>query len=603
MVGVPTRGSTARGLYIARGVFPSGAKALLVLGLILHVRGVACRGESGEKTGAAPASRPSLGPLLRKRWPTGLGGRRRRLPRPHWLGGVGACTVHPCAQCTWLGHLMGPQVRPWAALATFDRKTTPSPPACPLSPLSTCRTPLLLSAALHGILVVERSVCVSLSLVPLVFGPAGTAVGAPPAGQRPRRKRVVPIHATYRRARQSLSLPASDGLRVALPHPGRSPIPIHVARRTRMSSGPSSPGAADPRPRNHAPATPSGLRQSYTPRNGDGGSQGPIEGSPGAPGTGVDPLRSRTGPGVPVQSSDSSETTSLLGGASSQANHQTFSPRPSSPAGSDPDLESTSVSESEGLLPPGNDASKSSWRTALSSRMKSKKMARAGTLAKAHGFKDSPLMYLSYYIPCLVWMRQYKWAWFRGDLVSALTLASMYLPMALSYADNLAHVPAVHGLYAFVFNPFIYGILGSCPQMVVGPEAAGSLLTGSTVEHYINSGRGGEDDDALHGRIAGVAVGMAGASVFIMGLCRLGFLDSVLSRPFLRGFVSAIGLVIFIDQIVPVLGLSQVQKHTEGIAHGSSVTKIQFLFTRLGDAHRLSAIVGVVSFAVIMVFR
>ncbi|KAH8681664.1 sulfate transporter family-domain-containing protein [Xylariales sp. PMI_506] len=213
-------------------------------------------------------------------------------------------------------------------------------------------------------------------------------------------------------------------------------------------------------------------------------------------------------------------------------------------------------------------------------------------------------MYISYYIPCLIWMRQYRWSWLKGDLTAAITLASMYLPMALSYADSLAHVPPLNGLYAFIFNPFVYGLLGSCPQMVVGPEAAGSLLVGSIVKNSIDLGEGEEDNAVLHAKVAGVAVGIAGATVFLMGLFRLGFLDSVLSRPFLRGFISAIGVVIFIDQAIPILGLSAVAaSSSSGISHGSSVQKLEFLFTHLSKIHKLSAIIGVVSFVVIMVMR
>jgi MFS superfamily sulfate permease-like transporter len=80
-------------------------------------------------------------------------------------------------------------------------------------------------------------------------------------------------------------------------------------------------------------------------------------------------------------------------------------------------------------------------------------------------------------------------------------MASFYLPMALSYASNLAHVPPINGLYSFVFNPIIYAILGSCPQMVVGPEAAGSLLVGSVVRSSVDNGKTGEGDDEMHARV------------------------------------------------------------------------------------------------------
>jgi MFS superfamily sulfate permease-like transporter len=210
--------------------------------------------------------------------------------------------------------------------------------------------------------------------------------------------------------------------------------------------------------------------------------------------------------------------------------------------------------------------------------------------------------YVSYYFPFMNWIRQYRWKWLRGDLVAALTMASFYIPMSLSYASNLGHIPPINGLYSFVFNPVIYAFLGTCPQMVVGPEAAGSLLVGQVVRTSVDTGKSGDSDDVVNAQIAGIVTGMAGAIIFIAGLTRLGFLDSILSRPFLRGFISAIGFVILVDQLIPELGLSQLASAAE-IDHGSSATKIAFLFRHVKDSHRLTAAVSISSFVIIMIFR
>ncbi|KAI1497766.1 sulfate transporter family-domain-containing protein [Biscogniauxia marginata] len=352
-----------------------------------------------------------------------------------------------------------------------------------------------------------------------------------------------------------------------------------------------------PQPHDHAPLTPSGLRQSSTLSSSSRGEED--EANIAGPST-------RPGPSY----NDLPETTSLLHHERAHdgpCDHGTFSPRASSPPqlvrNMDSEMGSAADSEGSANSSIGSQLLKATWRKTFSNRIKSRKMTNSSALAEQHGFEDSWWMYTSYYVPCLIWMRQYNWAWLKGDLTAAITIASMYLPMALSYADNLAHVPAINGLYAFVFNPFIYALLGSCPQMVVGPEAAGSLLVGSIVKNSIDLGHGDDDNAVLQAKVAGVAVGMAGATVFIMGAFRLGFLDSVLSRPFLRGFISAIGVVIFIDQISPVLGLSKAARNTPGISHGTTVEKLEFVLTHLGVRHRLSAMVGIVSFVVIMVLR
>ncbi|KJR84910.1 uncharacterized protein SPSK_08552 [Sporothrix schenckii 1099-18] len=295
-------------------------------------------------------------------------------------------------------------------------------------------------------------------------------------------------------------------------------------------------------------------------------------------------------------------------------NHGTFSPRPASPAladdNSDTGIDSArdgpsgSIPIIDGLISTITGSRNSStWRRRLVRNVRSKKMSSSSALAERHGLTDTGSMYLAYYVPSVAWMSQYKLGYLKGDFVAALTIAGIYLPMALSLASNLSHVPAISGLYAFVFNPMIYALLGSCPQMIVGPEAAGSLLVGTVIRASVDSGSGNDADDVLHARICGVITGIAGATVLLAGIARLGFLDSVLSRPFLRGFISAIGFVIFVDQLVPELGLSKLASETASVDHGSTVDKLRFIYSNLDRVHRLTAIIAFVSFAIIMVFR
>jgi high affinity sulfate transporter 1 len=301
--------------------------------------------------------------------------------------------------------------------------------------------------------------------------------------------------------------------------------------------------------------------------------------------------------------------------------HGTFSPQPNSRA--------ASIKGSEGAGRPAYGRSRSlfnSMTDGIADGFRGtvgKKMTTTARLAEEHGINTSKAMYalssskslivltmlmtlcnryFTYYIPFFAWIRQYKWAYVKGDLVAAITMASLYIPMSLSYAANLGHVPPINGLYSFVFNPLIYAFLGSCPQMVVGPEAAGSLLLGSVVRDSIEKGHTGDEDQVLQAQVAGLVTGIAGSVIFIAGLTRLGFLDSVLSRPFMRGFISSVGVIIIIDQLLTELGLVNAGIEA-GVSHGSSVDKLVFIFTHIKEAHLLTSLVAGVSFLVIMICR
>jgi MFS superfamily sulfate permease-like transporter len=84
-----------------------------------------------------------------------------------------------------------------------------------------------------------------------------------------------------------------------------------------------------------------------------------------------------------------------------------------------------------------------------------------------------------------------------------------------------------------------------------------------------------------------------------LGFLRLGFLDAVLSRALMRGFITAVGLVILISQSISILGLDQLLSKT----HGASSTvpeKLVFLFTHLKHTHRLTVIVSAVAAGILI---
>lgn len=233
--------------------------------------------------------------------------------------------------------------------------------------------------------------------------------------------------------------------------------------------------------------------------------------------------------------------------------------------------------------------------------------ARVGTpvqMPERRALKPTGKSYWSYYIPAMAWIPHYRFDYFFGDLVAGLTLASFQIPISMSYANSLAQVPTICGLYGLVVPPLVYAVLGSVPQMVVGPEGPISLVVGQAVSPYlVHSGPDKHRNLSLDPEeIAGLIAGTGGAVLLVGGLLRFGFLDSVLSRALLRGFISAVGLTMIIDQVPAQLGMTELMHEVTG-THPSSIGKIAFVLEYWSKAHKSTSKVALAAFVVILILR
>ncbi|KAG5356590.1 putative sulfate transporter [Yarrowia sp. C11] len=207
--------------------------------------------------------------------------------------------------------------------------------------------------------------------------------------------------------------------------------------------------------------------------------------------------------------------------------------------------------------------------------------------------------YWAYYIPAMEWIPHYTATKFWGDFCAGVSLASFQIPLSMSYATSLAHLPAVAGLYALAIPPLVYSIFGSVPQMIVGPEAAISLVVGHALKPYLHP----DSDNVIKPIEAnGIIAGATGAILLFAGLVRFGFLDSVLSRALLRGFISAVGIVMCIDQSLGLLKLNglfaELSPNNE-----TTFSKLIFVITHWHQAHKLTAAIGLTSLVVLLILR
>ncbi|KAF9366701.1 hypothetical protein BGX34_009539 [Mortierella sp. NVP85] len=203
---------------------------------------------------------------------------------------------------------------------------------------------------------------------------------------------------------------------------------------------------------------------------------------------------------------------------------------------------------------------------------------------------------LRYYVPVLRWLPHYSMDSFGHDFIAGLTVACLIIPQSLSYATALAHLDPVNGLYSAFVPGVMYAIFGTSRQLSVGPEALVSMMVGTAIAQH-----GAADPNTA------LAVGcfitlFVGLFTFFLGFVRLGFLDSVLSRALLRGFITAVAVVVIIEQSITLFGLRERAEHV-GIGEDSStVEKIVFIAENFSYIQRLTTIVSFSSIAFLLGF-
>ncbi|KAG6866429.1 hypothetical protein C0991_004714 [Blastosporella zonata] len=148
----------------------------------------------------------------------------------------------------------------------------------------------------------------------------------------------------------------------------------------------------------------------------------------------------------------------------------------------------------------------------------------------------------------------------------------------------------------------VYAFLGTSRQLNVAPEAALSLLVGQAVSDIRFDAVGDQKElEALGIAVSTIITLQAGLITFLLGFFRLGFIDVVLSRALLRGFISAVAIVIMIEQLIPMLGLAALQKIAKP---ETTVEKLLFLMENaFTNSNARAATISFSVLAVLLVLR
>ena len=153
------------------------------------------------------------------------------------------------------------------------------------------------------------------------------------------------------------------------------------------------------------------------------------------------------------------------------------------------------------------------------------------------------------FIPILSWLPDYKSEYLKDDFIAGVTVAVLLIPQGMAYA-LIAGLPPIYGLYAALTPQIIYAFLGTSRQLAVGPVAMDSLL--------VAAGLGALSivDSNQYIQMAILLALTIGAIQFLLGLLKMGFIVNFLSKPVISGFTSAAAIIICLNQLRHILGIS-----------------------------------------------
>jgi len=175
------------------------------------------------------------------------------------------------------------------------------------------------------------------------------------------------------------------------------------------------------------------------------------------------------------------------------------------------------------------------------------------------------------WLPGLQILREYQAAWFAGDLMAGLVLATMLVPVGIAYA-LASGVPGIYGLYATIVPLLAYALFGPSRILVMAPDSALAPVILAVVFPL----SGGDPMRAV--ALASMMAVVAGLVCILIGMLRLGFVTELLSKPIRYGYMNGIALTVLISQLPKLFGFSidgvgplrDVVRITEGILGGQA---------------------------------
>jgi sulfate permease, SulP family len=170
------------------------------------------------------------------------------------------------------------------------------------------------------------------------------------------------------------------------------------------------------------------------------------------------------------------------------------------------------------------------------------------------------------------------------DLLAGLTLAAIAIPAQMATA-RLGGFPPVTGFIVFIAGTLGFAALGSSGILSVGADSTIAPIFASSLALMAAAGT------PAYVGLATLLAAMTGAILLISGLCRLGWIASLLSIPVMTGFLAGIAVHIVASQLPTLL---QVPAGTGEYL----IQNIVAVVRELGGANPYSVAIGIGVFVV-----
>ncbi len=139
---------------------------------------------------------------------------------------------------------------------------------------------------------------------------------------------------------------------------------------------------------------------------------------------------------------------------------------------------------------------------------------------------------------------------FKGDLFGGITAGIVALPLALAFGLQ-SGLGAASGLYGAIFIGFLAALFGGTNTQISGPTAPMTAVSMLAIAGIIAANEG--DINKALPSIFMVFL-LAGLIQLVLGVFKVGQYIRYIPYPVVSGFMTGIGLIIIITQILPLLG-------------------------------------------------